>query len=192
MDLTYEKLFCRSGIKVIGFSSDGDSRLLQCMKCKTPTITQRNTDEELLFQITNEKSVLHIQDHDHNGTKFRNRLLKAGIIMPMGNRIVSVSHLKVLINNHSKDKHALVMSDVCPDDRQNVRSLEKIMDPRVLIALEDFVIIGEATTMYLKICSEIVSAFKNVELQPMQRIFHMFHATYFIRAWKTWLQRPGI
>lgn len=161
------------------------------MKYKTPTITKHSPDQEVLFQESNLKSILHIQDHDHNGTKFRNRILKAGIVLPMGDKMVNIAHLKMLINDFSKDKHGLVMGDVCPDDRQNVKSLSKIIEPRVITALKNHVIESEGTSMYLSICSEVIAAFKNVDLQPCERVYHIFHAAYFIRAWKMWLRQSG-
>lgn len=184
-------LLFRSGITVLGFSTDGDVRPLNCMKCKTESITQTIADEKSLFLSTPEKKTCYAQDHIHNGTKARNRILKPGIVLPMGKKIVSVSHLRVLINRVPKEIHGLVLGDICPDDRQNFGSLEKIAQPRVLKALAESVIDSEATIMYLTICREIYSAFIDVKLEPLERVYNIFHATYFLRAWRTWIQRPG-
>lgn len=161
------------------------------MRYKTPSISQSNTDENLLFQNPKTVSFYCIQDILHKIAKQRNRMLKSGIILPMGRKIVSVSHLKILINNYSKDRHGLVMGDVCPDDRQNIRSVQKIMDVKVLKALKDFVMDSEATVMYLNICSELFSAFYDGDLQTVERVYRIFHATYFLRAWKVWIQQSG-
>lgn len=44
----------------------------------------------------------------------------------MGCKQVSVTHLKLLINGTSKDVRGLVLKDVCPDDKQNFKSLQKM------------------------------------------------------------------
>lgn len=73
------------------------------------------------------KRTLCFQDTVHIGTKFRNRLLAAPITITLGNSVVSLSHLKILLNNVPKDIHGLTMKDICPDDHQNYGSLEKMM-----------------------------------------------------------------
>lgn len=52
----------------------------------------------------------YTQDTIHTVLKLRNRLLKASILMPMGYKQVTVTHLKLLINNTSKDIHGLVLT----------------------------------------------------------------------------------
>lgn len=163
------------------------------MKYKTPSLNQ--SDEHLFLNSSfnlNIKPIHSIQDHVHMAAKFRNRSLCPGIVLPMGNKIANVSHLKILINDISKDTHGLVIGDVCPDDHQNYKSINKVMNPRVLNALNDHVVDSGATIMYFKICSEITSAFMDNNLEPVERVFRIFHGTYFLRSWKSWLQRPGI
>lgn len=174
----------RHGINTLGFSSDGDSRLLGCMKARTPHIAQPSISIDSLFH--GDQSLFYIQDSVHIGTKFRNRILKPCIMLPMGEKIVSVSHLKILINRAPKDEHRLVMSDICPDDRQNFSSLQKVMQPWV------YIIDSEATIMFFSVCSEGISACTEIDLPPPDRIYRIWHATYFLRAWKIWLQRPGM
>lgn len=177
---------------MLGFSSDGDSRLLKCMKYRTPSLA--NTDEDLLFNSIsgiNIESIHCSQDHIHMANKFRNRSLCPGIVLPMGNRVVSVAHLKILINEVPKDSHGLVMGDVCPEDHQNYKSVEKIMNQPVLDTLKKHIIGSEATITYLKICQEVTSSFIDIDLKPVERVYRIFHGTYFLRAWKSWLQSPG-
>lgn len=80
-----------------------------------------------------------MQDGIHEGLKLRNRMLKPWEPMAMGNKQVSASHLKILIQEVPKIKHGLVYSDISPDDRQNFKSLQKCMDIRVRNALHAFV-----------------------------------------------------
>lgn len=185
--MEHRHLFC----KYLGFSADGDIRLLRCMRYKTPSISQSSTDEDLLFKTITQNSTFCIQDIIHLIAKMRNRLLKAGILLPMGSKIVSVSHMKILVNKYSKDKHGLVIGDICPDDRQNYRSVQKIIDPKVLKALSDLIIDSEATIMYLNIFSEVNTAFYDPNLYPLERIYRIFHVMYFLRSWKVWIKRTG-
>lgn len=95
------------------------------------------------------------QDHMHIGSKIRNRLLKPDIILPMGTHKVSIDHLKNLINNTQKSVHGLTFSDVFPLDRMNYGSFDKIVQERVLNALEHQVPNSKATIQYLRMFRDI-------------------------------------
>lgn len=135
------------------------------------------------------KNLHFVQDTVHAALKLRNRTLTSGIVLPFGNRLVSVAHLKMLINGVSKDEHGLVLKDICPDDKQNYRALQKIMHPNVSTALAKHVINSEATVMYIRICSDVTSSFCEVELSPLERIYRIFHAAFLLRIWKNWIER---
>lgn len=129
-----------------------------------------------------QKTVCCIQDTVHVGTKLRNRLLVPSILLPLGNRLISVTHLKLIINNAPKEDHGLVMKDICPDDRQNFGSLEKIMAQRVSDALKTHVRGCEGTLVYIKLCANITSSLCDDNIQPLDRIYRIWFATYFLRA----------
>lgn len=130
-----------------------------------------------------------VQDHIHIGTKLRNRLLKASIELPMGNKIVTISHLKILINEVQKDIHGLSMKDICPDDRQNFGSLEKMMKPAALNALTDNIVGSQGTAMFLKLCHGITSSFCEDDLPPLERVYRIWRAIFFLRIWRQWIQK---
>lgn len=157
------------------------------MKYFTKFCSDVKNEEEVLFSPIFDNDFICIEDTVHIGTKLRNRLLKPSILLPIGNKIASISHLKILINCVEKDVHGLVISDICVEDRQNYKSLEKIMDSKVVNALSEHILQSEATIMYLKLCSEITSSFIDINLSPLERIYRIFHATYFIRIWRAWL-----
>lgn len=106
----------------------------------------------------------------------------------MGIQIVSASHLKQLIYNVPKEAHGLVMSDICPEDRQNFKSLEKTMHSKVLEQLTKHVIDCDGTVMYLRLCKQIVSGLCKHSLSPLERINRLWYSTYFLRAWRKWLK----
>lgn len=150
----------------------------------------KHCSKDILTSITNALSgfrdTVYLQDIIHVLTKLRNRFLKTTANLPMGSFDVSVAHLKVLINTDDKFNHGLVRSDICPDDRQNFRSLQKCYDDRVINALKLHVPGSEATVMYLNLCKKIHSAFLDKDLTPCERLKKIWHAAYFFRAWRLW------
>lgn len=172
----------------MGFSADGDSRLLSSMRSKVNLDFSELSEESLQKYFDNVDSAVYIQDTIHIATKLRNRLLKPSIMLPMGDYQVSIAHIKMLLSLVEKDVHGLVLSDICPEDRQNFQSFEKITELRVLKSLEKTIFGSEATIAYLKICVNIVSSFLNMDLKPSERIYRIWHSVYFLRAWRKWLQ----
>lgn len=171
----------------MGISSDGDTRLLSTMKHFTKFCISGRSEDDVLFSDDYQPEFICIQDTIHIGTKGRNRLGKPSVLIVMGNKVASVSHVKILINEVEKDIHGICMKDLCPDDKQNFKSLEKIMDPKVLKVLSENVIESEATVMYYKLFSEVTSSFIAINLSPLERIYKIWHATYFFRIWRNWL-----
>lgn len=157
------------GIRVEGFSSDGDPRLLSAM-CK-------------VYFNPSFKPCL-IQDTIHIASKLRNRLLKVEFEMMFGTSKVCLEHLKKLIRNSPKEIHGLTMSDVCPDDRQNFSSFEKIVSSRVLYALEVYVPESSATVKYLKLSRDVTTSFMETDLKPADRLHRIWRAVFFIRIWR--------
>lgn len=164
------------GIKVLGVSSDGDTRLLRGMKINTQLGSVNNE-----FDFFNIKSsdVSYVQDTIHIGTKLRNRILTPSIVLPMGKKIVSISHLKILIGQFPKEDHKLVMSDLSYEDRQNFHSLEKLMDPCVRSSLQRFIPDSEATIQYIDICFKVTESFLNTDIAPLQRVELIWEVVFF-------------
>lgn len=139
------------------------------------------------FRHINVDTFISVQDLIHIGTKLRNRLLNSSIVLYLGTHIVSISHINQLIERCAKEIHGLVRSDVFPEDRQNYRSLEKMMEDRVLNALAEYVADSEATVEYLKICKMLTSSFLENNLMPIERIINIWYALYFLRIWRKWI-----
>lgn len=183
----------KCGISIVGISSDGDSRLLKAMKCKTrlgdikldgngPISRPDNVPAEVPSIKLNcvKSEILYIQDTTHIGTKLRNRLLKESIVLPFGKYQVSITHLRDLIANVSKDKHSLTPYDVDPKDRQNFLSLKKLTSIKVRNCLEEHVPDSKATCMYLRICDCIIKAFMDQNLSPLERINEIWFALFIL------------
>lgn len=179
--------FFRNGIKVAGFSSDGDSRLLNAMRHNSKFNSLM--DNNYWFGSL-KKNICYLQDIIHILTKLRNRLLKLTTDLIIGRKVASVSHLKILLNTVSKEEHGLIYSDICPDDRQNYSSLEKIMSPKVIECLEKYVVDSEGTIEYIRICQAIASSFYD-DLLPIERLFRLLRSTFFLRAWRFSVSKPS-
>lgn len=178
----------RHGIKVTSISADGDARLLTSMKhAYNSMIGQLSSD--VLSNLSREQLTSFIQDIYHVATKLRNRLQKPSILLPMGSKQVSVTHLKILISTIPKEIHGLVGTDICPEDRQNYASFEKITQDRVLKALELYIMDSEATVQYLRLSRNLTKAFTDENMEPMERVKLLWHALYFFRAWRKWIQK---
>lgn len=156
------------------------------MKCNGQ-INFNPVDEEDL-ELIGTCDDIFLQDAIHIGTKLRNRLLKASILLPFGNEIISVAHLKMLLLNVPKDIHGLVTTDILPEDRQNFHSLEKIMDSPVLEALHKYVIDSEATVVYLNLCKNVTSCCLDKQLSPLVRIFRIWNSVFILRIWRDFLK----
>jgi len=162
---TMEKMAEDFGIKILGYSSDGDTRLLKAM--------QINTYQQQSTQF-------YIQDTVHIGTKLRTRLLKPNIVLPIGNYKISVSHLKTLLETFSKDKHLLTLSDLVPEDKMNFRSAEKICAPIVQEMLKH-VPQSQGTISFLETMNNILSSFLDKSLTIEDRIYSIWRSVYFLR-----------
>lgn len=169
----------RYGIKVRGFSTDGDERALGAM-CH---LMKHAHFYGIECNFT--------QDEIHVGVKLRNRILRPTGMLPMGTKQISSGHLKILLRDVPKSIHGLTRFDICPDDRQNFSSLEKCMGSRVRNALTQFIPESEGTAFYLLLCEEITTSFMSKNMMPLERVEKTFHAIYFLRILRKWILSSG-
>lgn len=162
--------FFRYGIEIKGRSTDGDPKMLSAMVSQI--VREPDSDVE------------YVQDMIHIGGKLRCRLLNESIKLKMGSKHASVTHLRSLVNNVQKSVHGLNTTDIRPFDRQNFRSYEKMVNKRVIMALQNNVNGAEATIKYLELCSDITSSYLDFDMSPLDRIFHMYRGVYFLRIWR--------
>lgn len=172
MSQFFQNIF-RHNIKLAGISADGDPRMLSAMVHESSLID----------------GIIVTQDIIHICTKSRNRLLKLDIVLPMGNRKVSINHLRQLLKVESKSVHKLSYSDVFPIDRMNYGSFEKIVDDCVINALRNKVPESEGTVQYLLTFRDISDSFSKLDMKPLQRIFLMYRSLYFIRIWRVFIKK---
>lgn len=132
-----------------------------------------------------ESKFLVVQDTTHIAIKLRNRLLKPNIVLPLGTHRINIGHLESLVANVQKSVYGLRMTDVCPIDRMNFSSFRKITEDRVTQSMLNNVTGSEVTVKYyLKMCKKVTSSYLDFELTPLERVFWIWHALFFIRIWR--------
>ncbi|XP_031638592.1 uncharacterized protein LOC116350795 [Contarinia nasturtii] len=170
-DFTIEELE-KYGIEVVGASSDGDTKLLAAMCGKMCGIG---------------RDLIVTQDHIHLGNKCRNRMLKQDVHLPMGKFEVSIKHLQSLVMNVQKSVHGLSQVDVCPIDRMNYDSFEKVTRDRTIESLQKHIKNSDATIQYLKVCRDATMSYMENGLTPIERIKKIWHALFFFRIWRSYV-----
>lgn len=129
------------------------------------------------------------QDSIHIGTKLKRYLLKPSAVIPIGDYLVSRGHLVELINTSSKDQHGLTESHINPKDKMNFRAAQIMSDAKVTQLLRTTVPKSEATATFLDMMREVVEAFIDPTLKPLQRIEKIWKWTFFLRMWRSWIEQ---
>lgn len=174
------------GIKVMGFASDSDTRYNGAMR---DLMLDHKTDAFSAFPSCFSfdcatASYLPFQDTVHIGTKLRNRLLNDKINLLFGKQKITKQHLVTLIDTVSRQKHGLFKTHIENNDKMNFLSVQKISDPKVMMALKEHVEGSAATVMFLNLIDKILRAFLDLSLTPSKRINNMWYALTLLRIWR--------
>lgn len=167
-------------IHVLGYSSDGDPRLLKAMRIKA------NLGSNNLAQFTIGDTTIYLpefhaalttfevfmQDLVHLLNKWKNRFLKFSILLPLVNFRANRAHLQMLIDTVPKDKHFLTEKDLNNKDKMNFAATLKICDTKVIEALKKYVPDSCGTQMYLRLMNDLSQAFLNTDLKVSQRLHY--------------------
>lgn len=132
------------------------------------------------------------QDTIHNGTKLRNvflRTISNPKRLPFGKYFINWAHLNILLNEFPKDQHLLTASVLNPVDRQNFQSVLKICDPRVTELLERHVKSSKGTVLFLQMVKDLMDAFLDQSLQPLQRIRKVWYPIFIFRIWRHFITK---
>lgn len=179
----------KEGIQVVGFSADGDPKLLKSMnvKCFSRPTAQNLWSNWFLGNL--EATHFCFQDFVHIATKLRTRLLKPSVVLPMGKYFVSPSHILELLSTVNKSFHGVSSSDLDTTDKMNYRSMEKIWSARVTELLSQKVPESQATVIYLDLSRTMVTSFTSKSLSPLERVAGVWKMVFFLRCWIYWLQQ---
>lgn len=120
-----KSLGIKEGIKIVGFSSDGNIRLLKAMHINSFKSEDKSNDNDTnstnnwqwsMVENVPSKTIgdkihetFYVQDTVHMGTKLRKRFLKPPIVLPMGSYFAIVDYIQTLTKQFSKDKHFLTI-----------------------------------------------------------------------------------
>jgi len=160
----------KAGIQILGYSSDGDTRLLKSMQIEA------NKKDTLPI-------ISYVQDTVHICTKLRTRLLKPNVILPIENYEISVSHLQQLTETISTDKHLLTMTDLSPDNKMNFLSAKNICSEKVtdlLMTIPE----NKGTVEFLKMMNNVLTSYLDTNISIQERIYRIWYSVYFLRIWR--------
>lgn len=134
-----------------------------------------------------------VQDTVHIATKLRNFFLKTIVnskLLPFGCKyFIQIGHLEVLLKKFTKDKHNLSEYTLNPNDRQNFESVLRICDQRVIDLLRSSVVGSSATIKFLEMIRDIIAAYMNISLSPLQRVNKLWYSTFLIRYWRNYVHQ---
>lgn len=168
------------GIKVDNYASDGDSRPTKVMKFRSEIgVTDLTFFNCKWFSCGSRCDETYTQDMIHVGTKARNRVLKTSRRTPIGQKIITIAHLKYLIRSISKDKHLLTSYDIEPKDRQNFQSVEKICSKQVISCLIADVPGSEGTAMFLKALNYCLYSYLDRSMNSAERVYKNWYGLFF-------------
>lgn len=180
------------GIGVLSVSSDSDPKFNKAMRLNSKLgLESPLLPSNSLFRGGIEiDNPFYVQDSPHLGTKFRNFLLKTlekPEKVPFGRYFVKIDHLQYLVNNFSKDQHLLTHTVLNPVDRQNVESVLRIIDFRVINMLKLHVKKSEGTVVFLEMMSNSINAYMSENLSPIQRLANIWYALFIVRIWRNFV-----
>jgi hypothetical protein len=189
------------GIRILGFSTDGDSKYLKAMKlvlgyfASLPNMVLSDRADAFevsipvnwtWFYLRHRQLIFCFQDPTHICTKLRNRLLSSTATLVIGKQRISLDILSQMIANTSKLQHGLVKSDIYPNDRQNYASCEKISSDDVQSTLEE-ISDSQAIRLYLKLIRSVRIAYIDKTTNITDRMYHAWFSVFLCRMWWAWL-----
>lgn len=189
------------GIRILGFSTDGDPKYLKAMKlvlgffASLPNMALSDRADAFevsipanwtWFYLRHRQLILCLQDPTHICTKLRNRLLSSTATLVIGKQRISLDTLSQMVANTNKLKHCLVKSDIYPRDRQNYASCEKISSDDVQSVLEE-IPDSQAMRLYLKLIRSVIIAYIDKATNINDRLYHAWFSVFLCRIWRAWL-----
>lgn len=178
----------KKGIRVLTMSSDSDPKYNSAMRNLSKIGTKSNYG--WFSCVIENDGPFYVQDTIHIATKMRNFLLRFSYnkhVLPLGKYFITLDHLHFVRENFSKDQHELTITTLNPIDRQNFQSARKMFDVKVLKLLKKHVKNSDATVQYLKIMRDVVEAYMDRNLTPLQRIRKIWVSLFLVRIWYSFI-----
>ncbi|VEN57573.1 unnamed protein product [Callosobruchus maculatus] len=166
-------------IRILGFSSDGDTRLLKAMRIASSLPNENSNHYNWpWFAMDMKNEEIYVQDTTHILTKLRTRLLKFGIQLPIGKYFISVNHLHELIKGCSKGLHRLTNWHLRAEDKMNFSAAEKICSIAVMDHLKE-IPNAEGTSSYLKLMRYMIDSFLDQNTCLESKIYMSWYSVFF-------------
>ncbi|KAK3926414.1 Endopolyphosphatase [Frankliniella fusca] len=176
------------GVEVECFSADGDPKTLNAMHSLLfSSNTNYKEQWKDWFYAETESNFTVIQDPTHTINKFRIRLNPSNILQ-LGNFSVSITHIRLLIKEESREKHGSTDQDLNNEDKMNFNSSFKICTSRVTELMATSVPGNNATVAYLTNIRFVLEACLDDGLSAAERLYRVWHCAFFLRFWKLWLK----
>lgn len=177
-------------INVLGFSSDGDTRLLKAQRFLTGLGKTNHPSVPYIFKdfffAKMDVVIFSIQDVLHLINKLKNRMLKSSFPLVIGKTIIPVMRdLEILIEKVPRGVHGLSLSDLDTTDKMNATKALKISQERVEVALKNLSKTEtEATRLYLRVMRYAYESISRTDLSVADRLGMTWYATFILRGWK--------
>ncbi|CAF1513074.1 unnamed protein product [Rotaria sp. Silwood1] len=195
----------KNQIRIIGFSSDADSKYMRAMRLVSgffaslpnfklhqhPNAFKINlTSEWCWFYLRQEQLFLFLQDATHLATKWRNRLLSSTAQLCIGEQTITIEHLRDIIQSgqYTRLDHNLIQTDLNPKDRQNYRSCERLASDDVLNILKNNTN-TQGTFVYLQLLRLIIIAYIEPTTSLKTRLKSAWITVFVCRLWLAWLKK---
>lgn len=182
----------KRNIMVLTISSDSDPRYNSAMHELSLLGCRTNNDYFACGDNLNcEIDTFFFQDSYHLFTKLRNFFLKTlnnKKKIPFGPKyFVQLDHLYVLLDKFSKDKHNLTASTLNPNDKQNLNSVLRMFDLKVIDLLKNNVKNSEATVLFLTIVRDLIDSHMDTDLSLLQMIQKIWFPVFVVRIWRDYI-----
>ena len=124
----------------MSFGADGDTRALKAMKTSCQLLNTFDKDMLKLspssvaevecyskqwnswFKVQHPTNLSYVQDPVHVAVKLKTRVTKPSVILPLGNYLAGIHHLRMVFQNFSKDQHGMRITDI---DHKTNRTLKQ-------------------------------------------------------------------
>ena len=103
--------------------------------------------------------------------KLKSRLIQPTIVLPMGNYVAGIHHIRLIYNNFGKDEHGLKEGVFNHRHKQNYDAVLHLISKSMFILLSQ-ISDARATGVYLEITQCMIYSYLDKELDSFGRAWH--------------------
>lgn len=191
----------RANIRVLAVASDSEPKYNSAMRKCTQLGIHSNVFEGVDWfcmsayeELKDSQPVdqpYFVQDTIHIATKLRNMFLKTlknPRMLPFGSKMyIQAQHIEYIISRFTKDQHRLTANVLNKEDKMNFESVLRLCDESVTKLLESNVPGSKATITFLEIIRDVIDAYRDTSLTPLQRIEKIWYVVFILRIWRDYI-----